>query len=165
MSLLIRAPFGFRLVSSQVLEADADNYVAVTGLSRFSRVKIACVCQLAGNDALKAWARVAGGTYREIASGPATGAGDRTVGLVAEIFNFNKAAPKIITNAQQISTAVIDASDAINVLTSTDTDNIEQYLNTFSEIWDDVLVGTAGAEQIEGSTADARGLLLVYGAR
>jgi hypothetical protein len=144
--------------------SDVSTIVA-TGCSSYKFIHIRAFFQMNSAADVTLRARVSGGTWRSVAtvagiSGLVTP--PSRVGIAVDIANVSTAEPKVITSSASYTDGTIDASDAANTATSAPTGGLIFGLATWSEIWDEVEIGVSSGT-IEGSTADQRGRMIVYG--
>lgn len=145
------------------LTVDAAN-ITVTGLSAYKLVHVVYNLGLdsQSSDNLQLSCRVSGGTWRTIGAVGKPIATGRGWGGMITIAGFNQSNDmKVVSSVSAGSTSVIDASDAANARSTSET-----YVNAFSpswnEVWDELRLAPSSTN-FEGSTADQRGYVYIYG--
>lgn len=157
---------GFTEVTGSPAQPTSDvASVIFTGLSAYKLVLVVYAVQLVTSGAyLQFDARVSAGTWRTgLVRTAGTAAGNVAVAGMAIIAGFNQSNDmKVIAHQSGSSGSAIDASDAANVQSVASSNASAAGVPSWNEVWDELrLIPSSG--NIEGSTADNRGMIYVYG--
>lgn len=135
--------------------------VTFTGLSGYSILMVFWTLELTADADLNISGATSGGTHRTVAMYGTDGAANVTAGLLF-ISNFGIAAThKVLARTGATLAAAMDASDATTSLGIGSILGDFGYVS-FAEIWDEFRIApTTG--NIEGSTADSRGRISIWG--
>ena len=152
---------GLTQATSQQLTTDADN-VTFTGLAGYDLIEVHFVLEFLSTANLQVAGRTSAGTWREWDFTNITTSSnfDLLTGKIT-ISNFGIANEhKIVTVTAGSKGTGIDASNATIVVSATTM--AEHGYTSYQEIWDELRIAPNTGD-IEGSTADSRGLVTVYG--
>lgn len=151
---------GFALVAENQPTSDVAS-VTFTGLAGYSVLLVFWAIELTADADLVISGATAAGTHRTVTMYGTDGAADVTEGFLV-ISNFGIAAThKVLARIGSSAAVAMDASSAI-VSMGLGVGFIDMAYASYAEIWDEFRIApTTG--NIEGSTADSRGRISIWG--